>query len=72
MFLSSGLSGPDLDATTWSSWAFWYGIGLFLFVATPGWLVLSFGLMWTGLEDWAASECWGCNAWPEPPTPGSP
>lgn len=61
-----GLGGPDLDNRTW----FRYSIGFLLTVLVPGWFVVFFGLSWDAATGWAASRCWGCNAWPELSNPG--
>lgn len=62
------LGGPDLDNTTW----FKYGIGFLLTVLVPGWLFIFFGLSWDAATGWAASRCWGCDAWPDVSRPDPP
>jgi len=66
MFHGYSLGGPDLDNTVW----FKYSIGFLLTVLVPGWFVVFFGLSWDAATGWAASRCWGCDAWPELSKPG--
>lgn len=59
---------PSYSNATWFKWA----IGWFLTVVAPATGFIHGAMQVQGFLDWASSDCWGCNAWPNLSNPGPP